>query len=160
MIVFHGGTDIVDFPRIVTAHSGRDFGAGFYTTDIREQAVKWAKRQALYRKKAEGVLNTYEFDDSALKILKVKTFDDYSMDWLDFVIECRRDAAYGHGFDVVIGKIANDDVGETVQAVIDGLTPKDFALSKLVFMHVNNQICFSTDNALGLLSFVSSERVV
>ena len=25
-----------------------------------------------------------------------------------------------HGFDIVFGKIANDDVGETVQAVLDG----------------------------------------
>ena len=159
MIVYHGGTDIVLTPRIVPAYTGRDFGVGFYTTYIREQAVKWAKRQALYRKKAEAVLNEYELADSAIHQLIVKTFDDYSMDWLDFVVECRRDAAHRHGFDLVIGKIANDDVGETIQAVIDGLTSKDFALSKLAFMHVNNQICFSTDRALGFLKHISSERV-
>jgi hypothetical protein len=35
---------------------------------------------------------------------------------------------------IVYGKIANDDVGETVQAVLDGLMPFDFAMQKLVFM--------------------------
>jgi hypothetical protein len=74
-------------------------------------------------------------------------------------VDCRRDAAFRHEYDLVIGKIANDDVGETVQAVVDGLAPKDFALSKLVFMHANNQICFSTDEALRHLTFVRAERV-
>jgi hypothetical protein len=40
--------------------------------------------------------------------------------------------------DIVYGKIANDDVGETVQAVLDGLMPFDFALQKLAFMPSNN----------------------
>lgn len=159
MIVYHGGTDIVETPRIITAYSGRDFGSGFYTTDIRQQAVKWAKRQALYRKKSEAVLNTYELDDSALPVLEVKTFDDYTMDWLDFVVACRSDVSFKHNYDLVIGKIANDDVGETIQAVVDGLTSKEFALSKLVFMHANNQICFSSMIALEYLKFVSFEKV-
>jgi len=159
MIVYHGGTDVVEAPRIIKKHTGRDFGTGFYTTDIREQAVKWAKRQALHRKKKEAFLNIYSFDETVFSELKVKTFEDYTMDWLDFVVECRRDVSFRHEYDLVTGKIANDDVGETVQAVVDGLAPKDFALSKLVFMHANNQICFSTEHALSFLKFVSSERV-
>ena len=91
--------------------------------------------------------------------MNVKTFEDYTMEWLDFVVDCRQNADFRHEYDLVIGKIANDDVGETVQAVVDGLTPKDFALSKLVFMHANNQICFSTETALKHLKFISSERV-
>lgn len=159
MMLYHGSTDIVEAPKIIRAYTGRDFGTGFYTTDIREQAIKWAGRQARYRKKAEAILNIYEFDNAAIQILRMKTFDEYSMDWLDFVVECRRDAAFRHEYDIVIGKIANDDVGETVQAVVDGLAPKDFALSKLVFMHANNQICFSTDSALKYLKFISAERL-
>ena len=159
MIIYHGGTDVIEVPRIITAYTGRDFGTGFYTTDIKGQAVKWAKRQVLYRKKDDAILNIYEFDDAALGILKVKTFEDYTMEWLDFVVDCRQNASLRHEYDLVIGKIANDDVGETVQAVVDGLTPKDFALSKLVFMKANNQICFSTEIALKHLKFISSERV-
>ena len=159
MIIFHGGTDIVNVPIIIQSYSGRDFGAGFYTTDIREQAVKWAKRQARYRRKNAAILNTYELEESAYNNLKIKIFAGYVPDWLDFVLECRRDAAFRHEYDIVIGKIANDDVGETVQAVVDGLTSKEFALSKLKFMHANNQICFSTKAAINHLKFISSERV-
>jgi len=159
MIVFHGGTDMVNTPRIIKPFSGRDFGAGFYTTDIREQAEKWAKRQARYRKKPDAILNTYDFDDSALDGLQVINFGDYSMQWLDFVLNCRSDSEFTHSYDLVIGKIANDDVGETIQAVLDGLTSREFALEKLVFMFANNQICFSSDNSLKHLKFLSSERV-
>lgn len=159
MIIYHGGTEIVSVPRIIKQSIGRDFGVGFYTTSIREQATKWAMRQTRFRRKDEAILNIYELDDIAFKTLDIKNFDDYAMEWLDFVISCRQDADFEHEYDLVIGKIANDDVGETVQAVIDGLTSKEFALNKLTFMHANNQICFSTEKALKYLNFVSSERV-
>ena len=78
---------------------------------------------------------------------------------MDFVISCRQNPDFKHEHDIVIGKVANDDIGETVQAVVDGLTSKEFALNKLKFMYANDQICFSTDEALKYLKFVSSERV-
>ena len=159
MMIYHGGTDIVDKPRIIQQYMGRDFGVGFYTTSIREQAVKWAIRQARYRRKEEAILNTYELNDDAFRNLSVKTFDGYAMEWLDFVLSCRQDPDFEHEYDIVIGKVANDDIGETVQAVVDGLTSKEFALNKLKFMYANDQICFSTDDALMYLKFISSERV-
>ena len=159
MIIYHGGTDIVKTPRIIKAYTGRDFGTGFYATDIRAQAVKWAGRQARYRGKDEAILNTYELEDAAFRVLSVKTYDGYEMEWLDFVVECRSNVNFRHEYDFVIGKVANDDVGETVQAVVDGLMPKDFALTRLAFMHANNQICLSTDRALSYLKFISAERV-
>ena len=159
MIIYHGGTDVVEAPRIISTYTGRDFGAGFYTTDIREQAVRWAKRQARYRKKPDAIVNMYNLDDKAFLSLATKDFENYTIEWLNFVVACRRDVAFKHEYDIVIGKIADDDVGETIQAVVDGLTSQEFALSKLVFMYANNQICFSTDKALKYLAFISAERV-
>ena len=159
MIIYHGGTDIVDKPRIIQQYMGRDFGVGFYTTSIQEQAIKWAIRQARYRKKEEAILNTYELDDNAFTVLNVKTFDEYAIDWLDFILSCRQNPDFKHEYDIIIGKVANDDIGETVQAVVDGLTSKEFALNKLKFMFANDQICFSTDDALTYLKFISSKRV-
>jgi len=153
MIVYHGGTDIVKSPMIRPQSGGRDFGMGFYCTDIRSQAEKWAKRQGRVRKQA-SILNMYEFDlDKAQSDLNFKTFDDYSMGWLELVLNCRKDHRYIHGFDIVYGKIANDDVGETVQAVLDGLMPLDFAPQKLVFMPSNNQYCFCTEKSLAYLEW-------
>lgn len=161
MILYHGGTDVVDSPKIIKSDIGRDFGCGFYTTDIKAQAEKWARRTARVRRIDSAILNIYEYDvESAQKILKIKSFDGYNMEWLDTVLECRLDSDFSHGYDIMSGKIANDDVGETVQAVVDGLTPKEFALTRLSYMAANYQICFCTEQSLRFLRFVSSERLV
>jgi len=159
MILYHGGTDIVEKPLVRSQSAGRDFGKGFYCTDFRDQAEKWAKRQGRVRKQT-AVLNMYEFDlDCAQRDLCFKLFRDYSPEWLELVINCRKNLQYIHGFDIVYGKIANDDVGETVQAVLDGLMPLDFALQKLVFMSSNNQYCFCTEKSLAYLDFVESAKL-
>jgi hypothetical protein len=153
MILYHGGTEIIEMPSIIHSVAGRDFGAGFYLTGIQIQAEKWARRQARIRKKT-AFLNAYVFDEkSAQKHLKIKKLKEYSLEWLDLVLACRQNADFRHGYDIVFGKIANDDVGETVQAVLDGLMPKDFALQKLTFMKANEQYCFCTENALNHLQY-------
>jgi hypothetical protein len=159
MILYHGGTDIVEKPLILPRSAGRDFGIGFYCTDIRDQAEKWAKRQGRIRKQI-AILNMYEFDsDNARRNFNIKMFSGYSLEWLELVVNCRKTPHYIHGFDIVYGKIANDDVGETVQAVLDGLMPLDFALQKLAFMPSNNQYCFCTEKSLVVLGFMKSIRL-
>ena len=159
MILYHGGTEIIEKPIIKIQHVGRDFGVGFYCTDIRLQAEKWAKRQGRIRKQT-ALLNIYEYDnENAQSNLNIKKFNDYSNEWLELVINCRKNPQSIHGFDIVFGKIANDDVGETVQAVLDGLMPFDFALEKLAFMPSNNQYCFCTEKSLKYLGFIESQKV-
>ncbi len=159
MILYHGGTDIVKEPNLASGERSRDFGVGFYTTDIHEQAMKWAIRQGQVRGK-QAILNIYEFDeDRAEKDLKFKNFTEYSLEWLNFVVSNRAKRQSKHDFDIVFGKIANDDVGETVQAVIDGLTPPDFALQKLKFMQANNQYAFCTEKALSYIKFSDAQNV-
>ena len=46
MTVYHGSTLEIIEPKIITSEVGRDFGFAFYTTDIREQAERWAVRRA------------------------------------------------------------------------------------------------------------------
>ena len=159
MILYHGGTDSIENPVIKFQSGGRDFGVGFYCTDIRSQAEKWALRQGRVRNQI-AVLNIYEFDrENAQKNLNLKMFKDYSGEWLELVIACRKSPQYIHGFDIVYGKIANDDVGETVQAVLDGLMPFDYALQKLAFMPSNNQYCFCTEKSLAYLGFSESQKL-
>ena len=160
MQLYHGGTDIVKEPRIIFSEQGRDFGFGFYTTNIYEQAFKWAKRQGRIRK-TQPILNIYEFDcEKAEKDLNFKQFIDYSLEWLEFVVNNRATPQYRHTFDIVFGKIANDDVGETVQAVVDGLMPFDFALQKLAFMPANNQYAFCSEKALSYIKFSEFQEVM
>ena len=46
MILYHGTTLEIKEPKIFRNEIGRDFGFAFYTTDIKEQAERWAVRRA------------------------------------------------------------------------------------------------------------------
>lgn len=159
MLVYHGTTLEIRNPQIIANEIGRDFGFAFYTTDIKVQAERWAVRRAkvqtrLNRKKEQAVVNVYEWSEN--HILKEKIFCDASMDWLDMVVRCRSDIRYHHDYDIVTGKIANDNVGETVSYVVQGIMRKEDAVERLKFEKINNQIAFCTEAALTELAFVES----
>lgn len=161
MILYHGSIVKVEAPQILPGEIGRDFGFAFYTTDIKEQAERWALRKARVadRRKAgnKAVVSIYEWqEDSALKI---KRFPEPSLEWLDMVVKCRSDISFHHGYDVVIGKIADDNVGETVSYVIQGIMRKEDAAERLKFEKINNQIAFCTENALKELYFKGSYEI-
>ena len=163
MILYHGAILEIPCPRIIRSEIGRDFGFGFYTTDIREQAERWARRKARIENRKLGqsvrpIVNVYEWqrEDSGLRIMR---FEEASLDWLEMVVNCRGDSAFQHGFDIVEGKIANDNVGETVSYVMRGIMRTEDAIARLRFEKINNQIAFCSEKALEGLSFLKSYAV-
>ncbi len=161
MILYHGSTMEVSQPRILKSEIGRDFGFAFYTTDIQAQAERWARRRAMIesrRTKTEiqAIVSVYEWDEDAAKQLRFLQFDGASMEWLDLVVTCRSRTDYSHGYDIVEGKIANDNVGETVSYVMQGIMRKEDAIERLRFEQINNQIAFCTEAALHTLHFQNS----
>lgn len=162
MIVYHGTTLEIREPQIIKSEIGRDFGFAFYTTDIKEQAERWALRRAklLSRKNKTtfpAVVNVYEWESTGT--LSEKHFDGASMEWLEMVVKCRSEINFSHNYDIVSGKIADDNVGETVSYVMQGIMRKEDAIERLKFEKINNQIAFCTDNALKELRFVESYKV-
>ena len=79
-----------------------------------------------------------------------------SMEWLEMVVKCRSDVQFRQPYDIVTGKIANDNVGETVMYVVYGVMRKEDAVERLKFEKINNQIAFCTEEALKQLSFIKS----
>ena len=161
MILYHGSTVEVQQPRILKSEIGRDFGFAFYTTDIRTQAERWARRRAMIesrRTKIEvpPVVSVYEWDEDAAKQLRLLRFYGAGMDWLELVVACRSRTDYSHDYDIVEGKIANDNVGETVSYVMQGIMRKEDAIKRLRFEQINNQIAFCTEAALRTLHFQNS----
>lgn len=75
------------------------------------------------------------------------------MEWLEMVIKCRSDLNFKHDYDIVIGKIANDNVGETVEYVLAGIMRKEDAVERLRFEKINNQICFCSEESLKVLVY-------
>ncbi|MBQ7264171.1 MAG: DUF3990 domain-containing protein [Synergistaceae bacterium] len=162
MRLYHGTTLEIPTPMIIVREIGRDFGLGFYTTSIREQAERWAVRRARIASRkiepsARAIVNVYGWDESA--DLKIKRFEGTSMEWLDLVVRCRSDKDHVHGYDVVIGKIADDDVGETVSFVVQGIMRREDAIERLKFQRINDQIAFCTERALRTLTFSSAYEV-
>jgi hypothetical protein len=163
MTLFHGGIVVVNTPEIIKTEYGRDFGTGFYTTDIKEQSVRWALRKARIEKRkkdnVKAIISMYEFDEKNYEDLQVIHFPEPSATWLEMVCKCRSNSQYVHGYDMVTGKIANDTVGETVSYVVRGIMRREDALERLKFEKINNQICFATEKALSFLRYIGFEEL-
>lgn len=160
MILYHGTTLRIEQPRIIRSEIGRDFGFAFYTTDIKEQSERWALRRAKIEERktkapCSAIVNIYEWSRD-LTGLSYQVFPEPSMEWLEMVMRCRSNIEYQHGYDIVEGKIANDNVGETVSFVMQGILRKEDAVERLRFEKINNQIAFCTERALETLTFVDS----
>ena len=160
MLLYHGTTLIIQQPLIIKGDIGRDFGFAFYTTDIEEQAKRWAIRRAKLQSRKENriikpFVNIYEWDKNCAD-LSVKEFKDTSLDWLELVVNCRSNVNFKHNFDIVCGKIANDNVGETVLYVLNGIMRKEDAIERLKFEKINNQIAFCSEKSLKTLKYLNS----
>ena len=73
MKLYHGSNTIIEQIDLLKCKPYKDFGQGFYLTEIKEQAEQMAKRtSAIYG--GEPVITVFEFDETALNTLLVKTF--------------------------------------------------------------------------------------
>lgn len=95
-----------------------DFGCGFYVTPLYEQAVKWCGK--FKRCGKDGMISRYMFDESCEDELKVLKFDSYSEEWLEFILNCRREKDMTD-YDLVVGGVANDRVFNTVELYFEGI---------------------------------------
>lgn len=141
MIVYHGGTEIVDRPDCKCWRRNLDFGQGFYATNIRKQAEDWAKLMADRRKKIP-VLNRYRLNrDAIIAEAHCKLFKAYDEDWLEFIVASRKGLPVADAYDYIEGGVANDRVVDTVNLYMAGLMDKPTALRRLSEHQPNNQMC-------------------
>ena len=157
MIRLHHGSNVaIEKIDLSKSKSGKDFGKGFYLNPDSEQALLWAKSRVKTLDKGEATVTSFEFDfDLALKEnLKIKIFEDYSEEWAEFVVANRRNNSDNliHPYDIVIGPIADDNVGRQIQFYMQGY----WSLSQLVERIKYNgkksiQYYFATENSLTYL---------
>ena len=156
MKVYHGSWVEVSKPDLKHSRSDVDFGRGFYTTSIKDQAVKWCGR--FKRRGKSGIISCYEYDEAASYKLKIRNFESYSEEWLDFILACRREMDTSD-YDIVMGGVANDKVFNTVELYFEHLIDKKEAINRLRYEKPNIQICFRTEEALRLLHYEGSVKV-
>jgi hypothetical protein len=157
MILYHGSYLSVEKPDITFSRHNVDFGKGFYTTPIKEQAVRWAER--FKRKYDQSTVSVYELDEAAMrKNMSVLEFNTYSDEWLDFILSCRRGEEKNSPFDVIIGGVANDKVFDVIELYFDNLIDKAEAIKRLRYEKPNLQYCFKNQPVIdNCLRFISSE---
>ena len=160
MRVYHGGTDIVKNPNVTKGRGGLDFGIGFYITDIKQQAESWADRMARIRL-ADGLVNIYEFDEQTAKDqYSYKKFEEYDVEWLNFIVANRRGDNFMENYDVIEGGVANDRVIDTVEAYMSNMMPLEIALKNLSEHRPNNQLCIRSQKVVEeCLHFVESYKI-
>lgn len=149
--LYHGTTVEITEPIVGIGRKKVDFGQGFYLTKLKRQALLWAETIAERRKSSSPVLNEYRFDiDLAKRISgsRYKIFATYDLEWLEYVIDCRRGGRLQKQYDVVEGGVANDNVVDTVEDYEKGVITAEQALGQLVHKKVNHQIAILSQSIL------------
>ena len=151
MKLYHGTN--IDFTAIdiQKCKPNKDFGRGFYLTDIKKQALNMAVRRCDIENNGTPIVLEYEFDENALTSgeLKVKSFEGVSKEWAEFIIQNRQ--AKGkrmHEYDIVIGPIADDGVVYQINLYMQHFITIDQLVQGLTYKKLNRQYFFGTERAL------------
>lgn len=155
MILFHGTN--VDFETIDIEKSNpyKDFGRGFYLTNLRQQAEELAKKKARIFG-GTPVVQSYQFDETLLdnSTLKVLIFEEPVREWAEFIYENRSRNAHTsrHEYDIVVGPIADDGVAYLLNRYEEGSFSLEDLAKELRYKKLNNQYFFGTERALKYLN--------
>ncbi|MDR0289581.1 MAG: DUF3990 domain-containing protein, partial [Treponema sp.] len=129
LILYHGSNQDFDVVDLSKSRDRRDFGRGFYTTTLRNQAEDWA--EALFdRYKGDGIF-IYETEFELNDDLSVKSYDGLSEEWLLMIQKNRTLGGIQHRFDVVQGPVANDKTARTIALYIAGIINANEAIERL-----------------------------
>lgn len=160
LTVYHGSTIQVNAPIAKAGRDNLDFGQGFYITDIKEQAERWASRMGRQLQKSP-MLNIYELDIERIKAnYRYLRFDKYDQSWLDFIVKSRKGERPWAEYDIVEGGVANDRVIDTVEAYMNGMMTVEMALGQLAQHQPNNQFCLLNQSLIDeCLHFISVEQL-
>lgn len=152
LILYHG-TNVM-FDRVDLDHSKdkRDFGKGFYTTTLEEYAVRWAENMYI-RYGGEGKY-VMRFKLEPAEDLNIKTFEGLTREWLTMIKNNRMCGGTQHGYDMVIGPVADDNTIRTVALYVAGIYNEEMAIEQLRSYVTHNQVSLHTKKALECLEYL------
>jgi len=162
LILYHGSNVKVEEIILKKCKPFRDFGRGFYLSDIRTQAENMAKRTVRI-KGGKPALNIYEIDDDFMQNtdLKIKDFSTVpTEEWALFVMNnrnyrfsdfsnplCNQDFKY----DIVHGPVANDDMAVLFQQYEQNFIDLEMLRKRMTYKELSMQYSFHTEKAVSLL---------
>lgn len=162
MRLYHGSNIVIDSINLAMCRPYKDFGKGFYLTDIEEQAEKMAVRVS----KIYGgfpVVNVFEIEDNFRKLsdIRVKDFGVHTTEeWAKFVMNnrnrafedeknvlCNKDNKY----DIVIGPVADDNMALLFRQYENEIIDFDTLLKGMIYKKTSSQYSFHTEKGIKLL---------
>lgn len=152
MRLYHGSNMMIENIDLSKCKPYKDFGRGFYLTEIKEQAEKMAGRTAaIYG--GEPTVTEFEFDEAALHTLSVKTFENPDKEWALFVLanRSRNCQQPTHCFDIVIGPVADDTIATLFRNFNDGIIDLPTLVNGLKYKKVSSQYLFHSAKAIKYL---------
>lgn len=156
MILYHGSNMGIERIDLSVSKVGKDFGCGFYLSASKKQAWELASRKTEQLEEGIATLNVYELNEEELRSgnLSILEFYEYSKEWAEFVLMNRKNRTRipSHGYDVVIGPIADDAVGYQIRRFTSGLIDMNKFLEELKYMKgISFQYFFGTEKAIQYL---------
>lgn len=178
MLLYHGSYCEVQIPDLRKCAKYKDFGQGFYLTTSKEQAENFAKI-SLRKAIANRIIDTERkysfisvFRAQSMEKLAGKIYPTADADWLHCVVGHRKSKTFPEviqeleKFDIIGGKIANDNTNATITTymaggfgIVGSESADNICISLLLPERLQNQFCFRTNEALQCLTFVESEKV-
>ena len=154
MKLYHGSNTIIESIDLSKCRPYKDFGKGFYLTDIQEQARRMAAR-TVRMFNGTPTVTAFEFDlDKAMaEGLKILTFDAPNSEWARFVMQ-NRDINVeqpSHDFDIVIGPVADDTISRLLRMFTENFITEEQLLKELTFSRGTSQYFFHTEAAIEML---------
>lgn len=156
LTLYHGTIKCFNEIDLSKSHNRRDFGVGFYTTILENQAKEWAYRLSLRDKTNIYYVNQYSYEEN--NSLQIKRFDGLTEEWLEFIKENRSKGGLQHNYDIVIGPVADDNTMETIQLYISGILNVKEAVERLRYSKINNQVSFHSEAGIKCLKLLRRER--
>ncbi len=149
MEIYHGSYMAIPVPEIKKGQFTKDFGDGFYCTELKHQAERWAKRYET------PIVNRYDYQPN--EGLKILCFEEMTDEWLDFIVACRNGEP--HDYDVVVGAMADDQIYNYVADFMSGVLTREQFWVLARFKYPTHQINFCTREALKCIVFKGYEEV-
>lgn len=155
MILYHGSNTIIKKIDLNKCKPFKDFGQGFYMTEIKEQAENMARRTSVIFG-GTPVINKFIFNDKEAfsnKELNIKRFSEPNEEWAIFVLSNRNRTTKQpiHNYDIVIGPVADDTIATLFRNFNDGIIDLPTLVNGLKYKKVSSQYLFATDKAIQYL---------
>ena len=162
MRLYHGSNVVIESINLAMCRPYKDFGKGFYLTDIEEQAKQMAKRVSrIYG--GSPVVNTFEIQDDFRKMSDIKIMDfgiQTTEEWAKFVMNnrnrtfideantlCNKDNKY----DIVIGPVADDNMALLFRQYENEIIDFETLLKGMIYKKTSSQYSFHTEKGIRLL---------